>query len=367
MGLKVYYKNAGTDPKGQCYLTSNYYLENALKTSGMLINSPDEADIIYIQENIGGLELFKKYPDKIKVLQMVCSHPDFYCDIYYKELEKFKMMDVRPRNWAPIRKEEIELADHILVYSNFTKKTCVDAGVPKEKIVVIPKGVEINFFKPNKREKNKEFIVGYAGQFQLIKGVQYLPIPNNDEEFKLIMCGDKTQYLDEQGKRSWQLKELFNLFGNTFTDVGKLNKQQMVDFYNKCDVIVVPSLEDSFAMTVLEALSCDVPVITTTNTGASELLTHHKNGSITPIKDPEAILTEIEYWMSHKAKDCRKTAMKHSMNKYMVDILNALRKFYFKTESISVDKFIDCITENTGDKIKEDLKKIYQESSKHKR
>jgi len=325
MGIKVYYKNAGTNPQGQCYLTSNHYLENALKTAHMLVNNPDEADIIYIQENIGGLDLFKRYPDKIKVLQMVCSHPDFYCDIYYKELEKFGMMDIRPRNWAPIRKEEIDLADYIIVYSNFTKKTCIDAGVPKEKIIVIPKGVEILFFKPNKREKNKEFIVGYAGQYQLIKGVQYLPLPNSDKEFKLIMCGDKTQYLNEQGNRSWQLKDMFNLFGKTFTDLGKLNKQQMVDFYNKCDVLVMPSLEDSFGMVGLEALSCGIPIITTKNAGFGELITHHKNGSIVPIKNPQAILREIEYWKEHKAKGCRETAITHSMVKYMIDILNFLR------------------------------------------
>lgn len=339
--MKIFYKRLQGDINAHAYFVSNYYLEQALKSNNLYTNNIEEADIIYAQENVGGLELFKKYPEKVKIVQLVCSHPDFYCKIYREELDKYKMEDVRPFNWAPVRKAEIDLADYIVVYSKFTKKTCIDAGIPGKKVIVIPKGVETGFFQPkNPESKWRKFTVGYAGQLQLIKGVHYIPLTN---DYKTIMAGEKTQYLDKKGNRSWQFKRLMGQnwnFANRkeglidLVDHGKLTKAEMVDFYNICDVMVAPSLEDSFNMCVLEALSCGVPVITTKNTGAGELITHHKEGSIVPIRDTMAIYKEIKYWMDHKATplgcapstSCRELALKHSMDTYMNDIIKFLKE-----------------------------------------
>ncbi len=330
--VKIYYKRLPGDRNAHAYFISNYYLEEALKQNNMMTDNVEEADIIYAQENVGGLDLFKKYPEKVKIVQLVCSHPDFYCKILKEELDKYNMDDVRPFNWAPIRKEEINLADYIVVYSNFTKKTCIDAGVPEKKIIVIPKGVETGFFKP-KDIKKKQFTVGYAGQLQLIKGIQYLPPSNKD--FKLIICGEKTQYLDKKGNRSWQFKKCFDLWKkDDFIDYGKLSKAQMVDFYNTCDVLIMPSIEDSFGMVALEALSCGVPVITTENAGVGELMNTGIHGSIIPIRDTKAIYKAIMFWKTEKAgiygktrkKQCRELAEKHSMEIYMDNLIKFLKE-----------------------------------------
>ena len=136
--MKIFYEATQGDPTKGCYYTSNYHLLQKLKSEGYLTENPEEADIIYISENRGGLRLFEKYPDKIKVLQLVCSHPDLYCKLMKEECEKFNMWDERPFIWAPTRQKEIDLADYILVYSDFSKKACIDSKVPKEKIIVIP-------------------------------------------------------------------------------------------------------------------------------------------------------------------------------------------------------------------------------------
>lgn len=331
--MKVYYKHAGAGKDLQCYGTSNYYLEERLKKEGALVNSPNESDIIYIQENIGGLDLFKQYPDKIKVLQMVTSHPETYCKLFYEECEKYHMWDQRPLDWKPIRNAEIALADYIIVYSKFTYNSCISAGVPKSRLKIIPKGVETDFFTPKKVSKSQDvFTIGYVGQYQLIKGLQYLPIPTvGDSNMEWLFCGDKTEYIGKDGKRSWQFKKVWykNIWDTTslINDMGKLPKRLMPDIYSKCDLVVLPSIEDSFNMCVLEALSCDVPVVTTENTGAGELITHRKNGSIVPIRDNFALCKEIDYWMGYRPKkgECRKVALNHTMDKYMDDIIKFLK------------------------------------------
>ena len=51
-----------------------------------------------------------------------------------------------------------------------------------------------------------------------------------------------------------------------------------------------------YARTVTEGLSCGLPVITTPNTGASDLVIPGQNGEVVPIRDPAAIAEAVFKW-----------------------------------------------------------------------
>ncbi len=51
-------------------------------------------------------------------------------------------------------------------------------------------------------------------------------------------------------------------------------------FFAACDVFVLPSWYDSFAFSILEAMACGVPVITTEWAGASELVVDGRHGQV---------------------------------------------------------------------------------------
>jgi len=55
--------------------------------------------------------------------------------------------------------------------------------------------------------------------------------------------------------------------------------------YAAADILVAPSLEDSFNLPVLEAMACGLPVIVSPQAGVSEWLTHGFNALV--LKDPE--------------------------------------------------------------------------------
>jgi glycosyltransferase involved in cell wall biosynthesis len=69
-----------------------------------------------------------------------------------------------------------------------------------------------------------------------------------------------------------------------------------VERFQTSDIFVFPSIEDGFAIVVGEALACGLPVITTRNTGASDLIQPGENGEIVPIRDPEAIAEAVLKW-----------------------------------------------------------------------
>jgi len=71
---------------------------------------------------------------------------------------------------------------------------------------------------------------------------------------------------------------------------------QLAERLRGADIFVLPSLEDGFARTVTEALACGLPVISTPNTGASDLIQSGVNGEVVPIRDPQAIADAVFKW-----------------------------------------------------------------------
>jgi UDP-glucose:(heptosyl)LPS alpha-1,3-glucosyltransferase len=57
-------------------------------------------------------------------------------------------------------------------------------------------------------------------------------------------------------------------------------QEKMPPFYGAADIFVLPSYYDPFGNVCLEAMACGLPVITTRETGVSELMAHGKSGFV---------------------------------------------------------------------------------------
>ena len=83
---------------------------------------------------------------------------------------------------------------------------------------------------------------------------------------------------------------------NLQTDEGR---QAYRERFQSSDLFVFPSIEDGFALVVAEAMVCGLPVITTPNTGASDLIVGGENGEIVPIRDSQAIADAVLKWWAN--------------------------------------------------------------------
>lgn len=60
------------------------------------------------------------------------------------------------------------------------------------------------------------------------------------------------------------------------------------------DLFLLPTIEDGFAVVLAEALAAGVPILTTPNSGGPDLLAHDaRSGWLVPIRDPEAMATQL--------------------------------------------------------------------------
>lgn len=103
-------------------------------------------------------------------------------------------------------------------------------------------------------------------------------------------------------------------------------QRELAEFYHSIDCLVAPSIEDTFNLAALEAMSYGKPVIISTNAGAHEIITEGKNGFVYS-GGAEQLAEKLAHFLDrkpHLAWDCRKTAQEFSWDRTYQEVLKAL-------------------------------------------
>jgi len=167
----------------------------------------------------------------------------------------------------------------------------------------IPPGVDSNLFRPtaNKvREKHNlhdNRLLLFVGRFVPLKNLPFLltafaKIAKEDSQVRLMMVGEGP--LDGKIKRlSRKLKVSERVI---FT--GKIANEELPQYYSAADIFVMPSGYDNFPNSILEAMSCELPIVATNVGGIPQQVKHGENGFLVEsgnVKNfKEAIITLMD-------------------------------------------------------------------------
>lgn len=183
---------------------------------------------------------------------------------------------------------QYEMADAIVVPSQFAARSFVEQGITPAKLRTIPYGVRLDRFQPLSQPAVGEFNVVFAGQVAIRKGVPYLL-----EAFARVRHPRKR--LKIVGAVQAEMKPLLSkLLLDRVEFLGAVSRAELASIFSSSHVMVLPSLEEGLALVQGEALACGCPVIATANTGSEDLFTDGKEGFIVPIRDPRAIADRLQ-------------------------------------------------------------------------
>lgn len=182
---------------------------------------------------------------------------------------------------------EYELATKIVAASSFSKQTLVSQGVPAEKIIVNPYGVDLQLFHPPATPRTREplrFL--FLGLLSARKGVPLLIEAwrkMNLKNAELWLAGPATE------RERALIPELPNL-----KYLGKYPHRELPDLLRQCDVLVFPSYCEGFALVLLEALASGMPIITTDATAGPDLIQDGVEGRLIPSGDLDALSAAMQ-------------------------------------------------------------------------
>lgn len=217
------------------------------------------------------------------------SHIAFQRDIL---VEEHRRWGLEPPWFDPrvVAKEEAEYeaADRVTVPSSFARATFIERGVPAEKVVLLPYGARLDRFRPAGEPQPDRFTLLYVGRVSLRKGIPYLlqafaRLRHPGKRLRIAGLVD-----DDMGPVLRRLP----LGGVEF--LGSVSNAQLVMHYSAADAALLPSIEDGFGMVLGEALACGCPVVASTNTGSSDLVTDGVEGRIVPVRDADALARALQ-------------------------------------------------------------------------
>jgi glycosyltransferase involved in cell wall biosynthesis len=202
-----------------------------------------------------------------------------------------------PEYWACWR-EECKLADRIIVNSEWSREGLVRAGVPAEKISIIPLAYEASAaFAEAPAAKD------VGGQKSDVRCARKYPVRfTHERPLRVLFLGlinlrkgvarllEAARILRDEAVEFWLVGPVEIASASTTTNgghvkwFGPVTRNQATGFYRNADLFILPTLSDGFAITQLEAQAHGLPVIVSKSCG--KVVENGLNGII--LEEPSA-------------------------------------------------------------------------------
>lgn len=184
-------------------------------------------------------------------------------------------------------------------------------------VKVIPNGVDVDHFKPlestewfeRKYGELAEINIVFTGRLSSEKGVDYL-IKSLEylSNTRLFICGN--------GPEKSRLENLGRKYNSKVRFLGKISRDELPKVLSVMDVYVLPCIGmEGFSNSMLEAMACGLPVITTP-VGAGPEVVNSNIGRVVEKESPELIAIAVDECVNYIDRDY---VREHTVSNYSFD------------------------------------------------
>lgn len=212
--------------------------------------------------------------------------------IHHRDIAEYGRDFMTPEQWRaevehinPRKEEALVHTDYVLALSHFAARSMLRHGWPAERLFTVPLGVDTARFQPKTDYRRsgplRLLFVGTLtrrkGIGPLLEAMRHLP-PNTAE---LTLIGPMAD-----------ARDLLHAHAGRFRYLPFLHHEALAEHYRRADLFVFPSLLDSWAQTVVEAMACGTPAIVSERTGARDAV-EQGGGWVIPASDPQTLAETI--------------------------------------------------------------------------
>jgi glycosyltransferase involved in cell wall biosynthesis len=189
----------------------------------------------------------------------------------------------------------------ITVSESSSRDIVADHKVDRERIHVVPVGVDPDLFKPVPSvTRTPGMLITTASADVAMKGLRYLleavaKLRTERPEVTLTVIGRP-----KEGGGSARAIESLGLT-DAVTFVSGVSDQRIVELYSEAEAAVVPSLYEGFSLPAIEAMACAVPLVATTGGALPEVVGGNGETAFTvPPGDSEALAAKLAWVLDHR-------------------------------------------------------------------
>lgn len=194
-------------------------------------------------------------------------------------------------------RQECALADHIVVNSDWSRQCLSQAGVPGDKMTVVPLAYEgqaamaaVHEY-PDRFTAERPLRLLFVGQVAVAKGIKALLDAMTvliEAPVELTVVGDRSAEVPQR-----------HLDDPRIHWIGPMSRSAVMDHYRAADVLVFPSLSDGFGMAQVEAQGWRLPIIASRSCG--QVVTNGRNGWLLPEVSAQAIAEAVRACVAEPA------------------------------------------------------------------
>ncbi len=176
-----------------------------------------------------------------------------------------------PKNWTKIF---IDQVDEMWVPSNYVKEVYMNSGIPSERVIVVPNGIDPEIYNPNvapyKLKTTKKFKFLFVGGTIFRKGIDillksYTNAFSNKDDVCLVIKDMGTQSFYKKNNSKDKILKLMK--DKTAPEIEYIDEllpeKELVGLYTACNILVLPYRGEGFGLPILEAMACGTtPLVT---------------------------------------------------------------------------------------------------------
>lgn len=218
---------------------------------------------------------------------------------------------------------------------------------------VIPIGIDTDCFVPKKKSDMKERLGIPAGTKVILAGAQSLEqkvkgYGNLKQIFHYLVRDKYCKLLIEQKKLvllTFGSKNKTEMSGHVIPVINMgfiSDRAELCMIYNAADVFIFPSIQDTFGMTAVEAMSCGVPVVAFHVSAMKEVIIDGVNGYTAETGGFASMAASISHILRDEpvcVEKCRKRITDHYTN---IKVAEKMTQYYH-----------ECLDKNTGNCLEE--------------
>nr|WDA98789.1 hypothetical protein SCTW_007 [Sciadococcus taiwanensis] len=267
--LNTHHKSAVDDVFLPCLYKSQIYTIPTPQSSQVLIEALKELrpDIVHASLTLSPLDfLLPEICAELKIPLMATFHPPFALNCKnFTSNTQYLLYQL----YAPF----LSNYNAVIVFSEIQKSFLQSLGVPKNRLVVIPNGVDHHKYSPGnsylKQLLKTECIFIYQGRIAAEKNIESLlqawKLANMSQHGKLIIMGNGPL-----------VSSLIHQYGPEYGIIwlGFVKEElRRIEILRGADVFILPSLVEGLSLSLLEAMSCELACIATDVGADGEVLT----------------------------------------------------------------------------------------------